>query len=95
MSKIRGKNTKPELIVRKNLWKLGLQGYRLHKKMTGNPDIVYTKKKIAIFIDGDFWHGWELLRQKRKLAPYWKEKIKRNMARDKKYTIQLKKRAGK
>lgn len=90
MSRIKGKNTSPELSVRKALWKVGLKEYRIHKKMVGNPDIVFSRKKLAIFIDGDFWHGWEI-KKGRKLPRYWTKKINRNMERDKEYTKLLKK----
>jgi len=57
MSRIKGKNTKPELLVRKFLFKNGFR-YTLHdKKLPGKPDIVFTKRKIAIFVHGCFWHG--------------------------------------
>ena len=58
MSKIRGKNTKPELLFRKALWKRGVR-YRINsKKLPGKPDISIQKYKLAIFIDGEFWHGY-------------------------------------
>ena len=82
MSQIKSKDTKPELILRKNLWKMGLR-YRIHQKKVGNADIVFPKEKIAIFVDGEFWHGynWKNLG---KVPPekYWQDKIKRNMERD-------------
>ena len=57
MSKIKAKNTKPELILRKALWHKGIR-YRIrNKRLPGSPDIVIGKHKIAIFIDGEFWHG--------------------------------------
>ena len=62
MRAIKGKNTKPEVILRKALWEKGLRGYRKnYKGLPGNPDIVFTKYKLAIFVDGEFWHGkdWE------------------------------------
>ena len=66
----------------------------MHPKMLGNPDFVFPKKKLVIFIDGDFWHGynWKKLH---KVPPrrYWQAKISRTIARDKDYTKQLK-RAG-
>lgn len=69
-----------------------LKGYKMHPKMLGNPDFIFPKKKLVIFIDGDFWHGynWKKLH---KVPPekYWQAKIKRTIARDKKYTRQLKK----
>lgn len=85
MSKIKGKNTKPELIFRKALWASGIR-YRLHvKKLPGSPDIVINKFKIVIFIDGDFWHGYNWENKKHKIKSnreYWLPKIERNMTRD-------------
>jgi DNA mismatch endonuclease (patch repair protein) len=84
MSRIRSKDTKPELLLRKELWKIGLR-YRIHRKDIGNADIVFIKKKVAVFVDGEFWHG-RCWREQGKIPPkgYWQEKIKRNMKRDKK-----------
>jgi len=91
MSSIKSKNTKIEISIRKSLWRAGIRGYRLHKRIIGNPDIVFNKKKLAIFVDGDFWHGW-VLKQGRVLpVNYWTPKILRTIKRDKKYTKQLKK----
>jgi len=56
MSRIRSKNTHPEIILRRELRKAGLIGYRLHYGLRGKPDIVYSKNKIAVFVDGCFWH---------------------------------------
>jgi DNA mismatch endonuclease, patch repair protein len=56
MSLIRAKNTKPELLVRKALHKLGLR-YRIHYPLLGKPDIAFPSKKLTIFIHGCFWHG--------------------------------------
>lgn len=90
MSKIRSKNTRAEILLRKGLWAKKLRGYRVHPKMLGNPDVVYSSKKIVIFVDGDFWHGynWKILG---KIPPkgYWQEKIERNIKRDEKYTKEL------
>jgi len=58
MSRIRSKNTSLEVNFRKLLWKHGLKGYRTHYKLHGKPDIVFVSKKVAIFLDGDFWHGY-------------------------------------
>lgn len=92
MSCIRSKNTSLEVSFKKLLSKSGFRGYRLHYKILGVPDIVFVSKKIAIFIDGDFWHGynWKKL-HKTPPKKYWQAKIERNIARDKKYTRQLKK----
>ena len=91
MSSIRSKNTKVEWILRRALWKKGLR-YRLHYKIKGSPDIVFPSKKVAVFIDGDFWHGynWEKLKPKLK-NEFWVNKILRNMQRDKEVNEELKK----
>ena len=85
MSKIRGKDTKPELSLRKALWAKGIRYRKNYKKLEGNPDIYISKAKLAIFIDGEFWHGynWEEKKQKIKSnREYWIPKIERNMVRD-------------
>jgi len=96
MSRIRGRNTSPEIKLRKALYEVGLRGYRVHYKISGKPDVVFLKKKIAIFIDGDFWHGYLWKKQKR-IPPkeYWQQKIEKNITRDKEYTKQLKKEGWK
>ncbi len=86
MSRVRGKDTSPELIVRSLIHRLGYR-FRLHRKdLPGKPDIVFPGRKKAIFVHGCFWHGHDCNRGSR--APktntvYWKEKIKRNVRRDK------------
>lgn len=84
MAGIRGKDTVPELIIRKGLHAQGFR-FRIHdSKLPGNPDIVLPKFKAAIFIHGCFWHGhnchlfkWPVSRQE-----FWKKKIKRNIEKD-------------
>ena len=92
MSRIRSKNTSLEVEFRKLLWKNGLGRYRIHYRLPGKPDIVYVSKKIVIFLDGDFWHGynWKKLG---KVPPrkYWQKKIQKNIDRAKKYNNMLKK----
>lgn len=83
MSQIRGKNTKPELIFRKALWALGMR-YRLHAKLAGRPDIVFAKAKVAVFIDGCFWHGCPIHCVKAKTnKDFWERKLSGNVERDK------------
>ncbi|MCK5725092.1 MAG: very short patch repair endonuclease [Gammaproteobacteria bacterium] len=84
MSSIRGKDTKIELLLRKALWKEGIRGYKVSMKIPGRPDIVFPKYKIAIFCDGDFWHGYNFDEWKNRLTTYWFNKIKTNIERDKK-----------
>lgn len=86
MSKIKGKNTKPELIVRRALWKEGIRYRVSNRSIIGNPDITFRKDKIAIFIDGEFWHGFNWEEKKKKIKSnreYWIRKIERNIERDK------------
>ncbi len=92
MGKIRGKNTKPELFFRKALWKKGIR-YRLDsKKLPGKPDVSIQKYKLAIFIDGEFWHGYNWPERKETLKSnrgFWIPKIERNMQRDREVNAKL------
>ena len=87
MQNIRSKNTSIEVILRKALWKKGYRYRKNYKGLPGNPDIVLTKYKIAIFCDGEFFHGkdWEVLKprlEKSNNSEYWINKISRNCERD-------------
>lgn len=85
MAAIKGKNTKPELIVRKYLFSRGVR-FRLYvKSLPGKPDIVLPKYKTVIFVNGCFWHGHEGCRYYRlpkTNVEFWQEKISRNIERD-------------
>ena len=85
MSKVKLKRGVAETMMAKALWHRGVR-YRLnYRDLTGSPDIAITKYKIAVFIDGEFWHGhdWEIRKPKLKRnREYWIEKIEENMARD-------------
>ena len=87
MSRIRSKDTKPEMIVRKYLFSNGIR-YRLHyEALPGNPDLVILKKKYAIQINGCFWHGHKNCSQfklPRSNKEWWLKKISKNIERDKK-----------
>lgn len=93
MSKIRGKNTKPELAFRKALYAAGYR-YRIdYKKLMGKPDIVLKKYRTVVFIDGEYWHGrnWEERKPKIKTnREFWVAKFERNMQRDKEVNAELK-----
>ena len=87
MSKISGKETKPEILVRKYLFAHGFRYRKNVKKLPGKPDIVLPKYKTIIFVNGCFWHGHENC--KKSALPttnteFWKEKISANVIRDKK-----------
>ena len=92
MAKIKGKNTKPEILLRKALWAAGFR-YRLHSKdLPGRPDISSKKYKLAIFVDGEFWHGkdWHLKRDSIKSnRAFWIPKIERNRQRDREVNAEL------
>src|SRR5512136_593279 len=90
MSKIKGKNTGPEVKLRKLLSAAGIRGYRIHYKLKGKPDIVFTKKKIAIFIDGCFWHKCpECFQEPETRKEFWMKKIGSNVEQDMKNTRKL------
>jgi len=89
MSRIRGRDTQVELAVRRALHSRGYR-YRVNAAwLPGKPDVVFTKVRLAVFIDGDFWHGWSFDSWSHKLAPYWKEKIAGNRARDQRHAAVL------
>ena len=92
MRRVRYRHTSPEVILRKALWARGLR-YRLHDtRLPGKPDIVFPARRVAVFVDGDFWHGnqWRLRKlpslahqfRETPTAPYWVSKISRNIERD-------------
>lgn len=85
MSRIRGKNTKPEMLVRQYLWSHGYR-YRLNcRNLPGKPDIVLGKYRTCIFINGCFWHGHQGCRYytiPKSNTEFWKNKVKRNRERD-------------
>jgi len=90
MSRVKSKNTDIELILRQRLWAAGHR-YRIHYKILGKPDIVFPKQKIAIFCDGDFWHGKNYKKEKKNYKKFWLDKIASNIKRDKKVNRELKK----
>lgn len=92
MGKIRGKDTKPELMFRKALWAKGYHYRKNVKKLPGKPDVVLNKYKLVIFIDGEFWHGYNWEEKKKTIKSnqaFWIPKIERNMQRDKQVEIEL------
>ena len=90
----RSRNTKAEVLLRKELWRRGLR-YRLHAAdLPGKPDIVFRRARVVVFCDGDFWHGRRWRERMEKLArgsnaAYWTAKIAANMARDRRTTRRL------
>ncbi len=88
----RGRDTRPELLLRKALWKSGLRGYRVNvKRLPGRPDIVFTGKRLAILVNGCFWHRCPFcnLPLPRTHVQFWSEKFNRNVERDKRNISEL------
>ena len=81
MSRIRGTNTKIDLRMNEMLGNMRYK-YEMYPKMFGNPDFALPRKKIAIFCDGDFWHGYRYYEKKRLSKKFWRDKIEKNMRRD-------------
>lgn len=83
MSGIRGKNTQPELQIRKSLHAAGFR-YRLHGQLPGKPDLVFPSRKAVLFVNGCFWHGHDchLFRLPASRPDFWRAKIDSNVARD-------------
>lgn len=98
MSSIRSKNTKPEIMLSRALWHKNIR-FRKHTKIIGKPDIAIKKYKIAIFVDGDFWHGnnWKIRKlpslesEIQNYSLFWQEKILKNIKHDKDVNRKLKK----
>lgn len=89
MARVRTKDTAPEVALRRALWAAGVRGWRCHPKgITGKPDFAWIGRRIAVFVDGAFWHGhpshyWG------QSGEFWNEKIARNRARDERVNGEL------
>ena len=82
MSRIKGQDTGIERLVRSQLHMLGLRFNKHSATLPGRPDIVFTSAKVAVFIDGDFWHGFRFPLWCKSLSGFWQEKIAETRARD-------------
>lgn len=92
MSKIRSKNTKAEVLVFRELRRRGIYFQKHYNKAPGKPDIALPRKKKAVFIDGDFWHGYQFSKNKHRLPrKYWLKKIENNIKRDRQNRAKLRK----
>jgi DNA mismatch endonuclease (patch repair protein) len=90
----RKRDSRHELMLRRELWKLGLRYRKYAADLPGNPDLIFRRTRVAIFCDGDFWHGrdWDRLSvalERRHNAQYWIAKIARNRERDHEQTARL------
>lgn len=93
MSAIKAKNTKPEVSLRKALWAAGVRGYRLHwNKASGKPDIAFPGRKLAIFVNGCYWHRCPHCKpaMPKSHTDFWEVKFSRNTERDARKVAELK-----
>ncbi|MBU1664196.1 MAG: very short patch repair endonuclease [Gammaproteobacteria bacterium] len=89
MARIKSTGTLPELMLRKALWRAGLR-FRLHPHLPGKPDLVFPGARVAVFVDGCFWHGCPQHGHLPKSNPgYWQPKLSRNLARDRRVNVEL------
>jgi DNA mismatch endonuclease (patch repair protein) len=95
MSRIRGFDSRIEILVRTELDRLGLAYEANVMALPGRPDVVFGGAKLVVFVDGDFWHGYRYPAWKRRLSPYWKAKIERNRRRDRLNHAKLRRRGWK
>lgn len=90
MASIRSRDTRPELALRHALVRSGLRGYRCHVPgVAGRPDVVFTRWRIAVFVDGVWWHGHPGWFTPGRRGPYWDRKIAGNVDRDRRVDAQL------
>lgn len=90
MARVRTRDTEPELRLRRTLYALGVRGWRCHTKtVPGRPDICFTRQRVAVFVDGAFWHGHPSHFREGASGPFWDTKIARNRERDRIVNAQL------
>ena len=92
MKAIKSKDSKIELMLRQELWKRGLRYRKNVKNVFGHPDIAFTGKKVAVFCDSEFWHGYDWENRKKDIKSnqdFWIAKIERNINRDKEVNLYL------
>lgn len=89
MARVRSAETGPELTLRRAVWSMGAR-YRLRPRLPGTPDLVFPRARLAIFVDGCFWHGCpEHYRAPKANADYWRAKVECNMSRDRRVDKEL------
>lgn len=89
MSRVRTRDTAPEVALRKALWAMGVRGWRLHpKSIPGKPDLAWIGRRIAVFVDGAFWHGHPDYYHGQS-GEFWDRKIESNRERDRRVNMRL------
>jgi DNA mismatch endonuclease, patch repair protein len=90
MAAVKSRNTGPELELRKALYARGLRGWRCnYKRASGRPDIAWPARRVAVFVDGAFWHGHPSRHKPGRSGEYWDRKIEQNVARDRRVNREL------
>lgn len=96
MASVRAKNTNIEVLVFRELRRRGVKFRKHYRRLRGTPDVAFPQSKVAVFIDGDFWHGYRYPAWRKKItAGYWRLKIESNRARDRKTFAQLRRKGWK
>lgn len=91
MRQVKGRDTSTEMMLRRNLYAIGVRGWRCHRSdLSGKPDLAFGRAKLAVFVDGAFWHGHPSKYWPGRSGPYWDAKIARNQARDRRVDEELK-----
>ncbi len=93
MSRVKNRDTDLEVLVRSELHKKGFRFRKHVRKLPGTPDLVFVSARVAVFIDGDFWHGYRFPAWKHKVSKFWQKKIAINRERDRENFAKLR-RAG-
>jgi DNA mismatch endonuclease (patch repair protein) len=90
MAAVKSRNTGPEVELRKALYGCGLRGWRCnYKRASGRPDIAWPARRVAVFVDGAFWHGHPSRHKPGRSGAYWDRKIEQNVARDRRVNREL------
>jgi DNA mismatch endonuclease (patch repair protein) len=90
MSRVHRRDTVPELLLRRTLWSHGVRGWRVdYPELPGRPDLAFRRARVAVFVDGAFWHGHPSRFTPGQSGKYWDEKIGRNRERDRRVTAEL------
>lgn len=90
MARVKGRDTGPELALRRALFAEGIRGWRCNRKtLPGKPDLAFGRAHLAVFVDGGFWHGHPSKYWQGRSSSYWDKKIRRNQERDRRVTSEL------
>jgi DNA mismatch endonuclease, patch repair protein len=90
MARVKGRDTKPELLLRRSLYALGTRGWRCNRaNLPGKPDLAFGRARVAVFVDGAFWHGHPSKYWPGRSGPYWDQKIAGNQERDRRVDAAL------